>query len=453
MDAFMSAPRGQFTTRFGFIMAAAGSAVGLGNIWGFPTQTASNGGAAFVVVYLVLAFLLAYPALMAELVIGRHARANIVTALGSLSDKPIINNIGRATGFYGVIVASLILSFYTIVAGWMICYLFASATDLVSADTATQWLTTDSIDRNLFSSFIFAGLTLFIISSGVQNGIEKWSSRLMPVLMGLLCLLIAYVVAQPGAMEGLKVYLLPDMSRVFEPSLIISAMGQAFFSLSLGVGTMLVYGSYLSKDDSLPRLGAIVTVVDVGIAFIAGLLILPAMYVAQHAGVTILDDAGNLIGGPDMIFQVLPALFNTMGGAGDFVALAFFALMTIAALTSSISMLEVPVSLAVERFNVRRPVAAIAIGSSIFAISALIIFNFGTLFGFVIDLTTKYSEPLLGVAICLYCGWIFKRNLLLKELKEGHDDIEDSLFWKIWPLYVKVICPLLILATFWHSLS
>ena len=275
----------------------------------------------------------------------------------------------------------------------------------------------------------------------------------MPVLMGLLCLLIAYVVAQPGAMEGLKVYLLPDMSRVFEPSLIISAMGQAFFSLSLGVGTMLVYGSYLSRDDSLPRLGAIVTVVDVGIAFIAGLLILPAMYVAQHAGVTILDDAGNLIGGPDMIFQVLPALFNTMGGAGDFVAFAFFALMTIAALTSSISMLEVPVSVAVERFNVRRPVAAIAIGSSIFAISALIIFNFGTMFDAIVDLTMKYSEPLLGVVICLYCGWIFKRDLLLKELKEGHEDIEDSLFWKVWPLYVKVICPVLILATFWHSLS
>lgn len=449
----MSAPRGQFSTKFGFIMAAAGSAVGLGNIWGFPTQTASNGGAAFVVVYFVLAFLLAYPALMAELVIGRHARANIVTALGGLSDKPAASLFGRFTGFYGVITASLILSFYTIVAGWMICYLAAAGTDLLGQDQATQWLTSMSTERNLLSSAVFAGLTLYIISSGVQDGIEKWSSRLMPALIGLLLLLITYVLTQKGAMEGLKVYLLPDLSRVFEPTLIVSAMGQAFFSLSLGVGTMLVYGSYLSKEESLPRMGALVTVIDVGIAFTAGLLILPAMFVAQEAGITITDAAGNLIGDSDIVFQVLPPLFDSMGPAGNFVALAFFTLMTIAALTSSISMLEVPVSMTVERFNVSRPVAALMIGGSIFAISCLLIFNFGTLFGFVIDLTTKYSQPLLGVVICLYCGWIFKRHALLKELQEGQEDIAQSLFWKIWPLYVKIICPLLILAAFWMSLG
>lgn len=449
----MSSPRGQFSTKFGFIMAAAGSAVGLGNIWGFPTQTASNGGAAFVMVYLVLAFVLAYPALMAELVIGRHARANIVTALGGLSDNRIVSGFGRFTGFYGVLTASLILSFYTIVAGWMICYLFASVTDLVAMDNATQWLMADSIERNLLSSFLFAALTLFIISSGVQNGIEKWSSRLMPMLVGLLVLLIIYVLTQPGAMEGLKVYLLPDMSRVFEPKLIISAMGQAFFSLSLGVGTMLVYGSYLSKEDSLPRLGAIVTVVDISIAFIAGLLILPAMFVAKEAGINITDAAGNLIGDSDIIFQVLPPLFDSMGGAGDFVAFAFFALMTIAALTSSISMLEVPVSLAVERFNIRRPTAALCIGGAIFTISAIVIFNFGALFGLVIDLTTKYSQPLLGVVICVYCGWVFNRNQLLEELKQGHAGLENGFFWKIWPFYVRVVCPLLILFTFWQSIA
>ncbi|UTA47046.1 sodium-dependent transporter [Simiduia sp. 21SJ11W-1] len=449
----MSAPRGQFSSRFGFIMAAAGSAVGLGNIWGFPTQTASNGGAAFVLVYLVLAFVLAYPALMAELVIGRHARANIVTALGGLSHKPWLSRLGSFTGLYGVLTASLILSFYTIVAGWMMSFLAASVTDIAGLDAATAWLTTMSVERNLLFGFLFAALTLFIISSGVQNGIEKWSSRLMPLLVGLLVLLIIYVLMQPGAMEGLRVYLMPDMSRVLEPKLIISAMGQAFFSLSLGVGTMLVYGSYLSKQDSLPRLGAIVTVVDLGIAFIAGLLILPAMFVAKEAGINITDAAGNLIGDSDIIFQVLPPLFDSMGGAGQFVAMAFFALMTIAALTSSISMLEVPVSLAVERFDVQRPVAALAIGGSIFAISAVIIFNFGSLFGWVIDLTTKYSQPLLGVMICLFCGWVFKRNQLLEELKQGHDGLEDGLFWKIWPFYVKLVCPLLILFTFWQSIA
>lgn len=178
----MSSPRGQFSSRFGFIMAAAGSAVGLGNVWGFPTQTASNGGAAFLLVYLVLAFLLAYPALMAELIIGRHARANVVTALNSLSSNPIIKLLGSGVGYYGVILAGLILSFYTIVAGWMLSHLGHAIGQVVGLQTIAEWLVTDSITRNLLGSFVFAGLTMSIIASGIEGGIEKWSSRLMPIL-------------------------------------------------------------------------------------------------------------------------------------------------------------------------------------------------------------------------------------------------------------------------------
>jgi len=275
----------------------------------------------------------------------------------------------------------------------------------------------------------------------------------MPVLIGLLLLLICYVLTQPGAMEGLKIYLLPDMSRVSDPKLIVDAMGQAFFSLSLGVGTMLVYGSYLSKEESLPRLGAIVTLVDCGIAFTAGLLIIPAVYVAQHNGLTIFDDAGELIAGPSLIFQVLPSLFDSMGAAGTFVAIAFFALMSIAAVTSSISMLEVPVSMVVEKTGMERKKSTYLIGFVIFLISATIIVNFDALFGFVIDLTTKYSEPLLGVMLCIFAGWVLHRDKLLAEVKSGHPDIEHSLFWKIWPTYVRFVCPVLILVTFTQSLA
>lgn len=449
----MSGARGQFSSKTGFIMAAAGSAVGLGNIWGFPTQTASNGGAAFVLVYFLLAFLLAYPALMAELIIGRHAKSNVVTALSSVGNSPVSRRIGAGVGYYGIFIASLILSFYTVIAGWMIAYLGQPVTELLGMSTASEWLTTDSITRNLIFGGSFAFLTMWIIGSGIENGIERWSTRLMPVLIALLLMLIVYVLTQDGAMEGLKVYLLPDLSRVTDPSLIIDALGQAFFSLSLGVGTMLVYGSYLSKEESLPRLGAIVTLVDCGIAFTAGLLIIPAIYVAQHNGLTIYDETGALIAGPSLIFQVLPSLFESMGAAGPLVAFAFFALMSIAALTSSISMLEVPVSMVVEKSSMSRKKSTYLIGSTIFAISALIIFNFDTLFGFVVDLTTKFSEPLLGVMLCIFAGWVLHRDKLLAEVKAGHPDIEASLFWKIWPTYVRFVCPVLILVTFAQSMN
>ena len=449
----MSSPRGQFSSRFGFIMAAAGSAVGLGNVWGFPTQVASNGGAAFLLVYLALAFLLAYPALMAELIIGRHARANVVTALSSLSQNPAIKLLGKSVGYYGVLIAGLILSFYTIVAGWMLSHFGHAISDVAGLDSIAQWLITDSIERNLLGSFVFSGLTMWIIASGIEGGIEKWSTRLMPILLSLLILLIIYVFTQQGAMQGLKVYLLPDLTQVLQPKLLISALGQAFFSLSLGVGTMLIYGSYISREENLPKLGAIVTSVDIGIAFTAGLLILPAVYVAQHNGTQIFDEAGALIAGPGLIFQVLPSLFNSMGAPGLFVAIAFFALMSIAAVTSSISMLEVPVSTAVEKTSLSRLSATFIMGGLCLAMSVLIIFNFETLFGFVIDLTTKYSEPLVGILFCIFAGWVFHRNELLKELKQGNADIENSLFWKIWPWYVRIVCPALILATFAQSLS
>ncbi|MCX2779556.1 sodium-dependent transporter [Microbulbifer thermotolerans] len=448
----MSAPRGQFSSNIGFLMAAAGSAVGLGNIWGFPTKAAGNGGAAFVIVYLLLAFILAYPALMAELTIGRHARRNMVQALRGISTGPISRIFANLAGFGGIVVASLILSFYAIVAGWMVAYLADPFANFFGMSGATDWLTGNSTGRNLTFTAIFSGMTMLIIAAGVEKGIERWSTLLMPSLIILLLLLIIYVLTQPGAMTGLEVYLMPDFSHL-SPKLLIAAMGQAFFSLSLGVGTMLIYGSYLSQQESLPRLGALVTLIDVGIAFTAGLLILPAMYVAQEAGTQIFSANGELIAGPDLILQVLPALFDTMGTAGLFVAIAFFALMVIASLTSSISMLEVPVSFSIENLGVRRELATPLVGLVIFTLSSLIIFNFDSLFGLIVSISTEYGQPLLGVALCVFAGWIWHRDQLLAELKKGHENIEHTLFWKIWPWYVRIVCPLLILAAFVQSLS
>ena len=448
----MASTRGEFSSRFGFIMAAAGSAVGLGNIWGFPTQAASNGGAAFLLVYLVLAFTLAYPALMAELIIGRHAHANAVNALRLISPNSLTRRIGASTGIIGFVVASLILSFYAIVAGWMIAFCLASLAELVGLDSTAGWLTEFGFLRNFLFMLLFMTITVGIISEGVKQGIERWSSRLMPLLLVTLLVLVAYVLSLDGAMDGIRVYLLPDFSRALSPSLIISGLGAAFFSLSLGVGTMLIYGSYISDRENLPMLGGMVTLVDISIAVLAGFLVLPAMYVALFNGVEIFNASGALISEDTLIFTVLPELFQTMGLAGVLVSCLFFFLMSIAAVTSSISMLEVPVAYTIEEHGVNRKIAVVIIGALIATASTVILLNFSELFGFVIALTTRYSQPLLGFMFCLYAGWVWHRDQLLQELRKGNPGVEDSLFWKIWPGYVRVVCPVIILAIFAQSL-
>ncbi len=444
------AARGEFSSRMAFVLAASGSAIGLGNIWGFPIKVASNGGGAFVFTYVVLTFLLAYPILMAELVIGRHAKSDTVKSLTKISGSAS-RPLAYLTGYWGIVTASLILSFYAIVAGWMVAFGLGSAAELVGATGVKEWLTSFSLWRNLVFVALFYVLTIGIVANGVASGIEKWSTRLMPMLILLIIALIVYIATQDGAAEGWRVYLQPDFTRVLNPDLLISALGQAFFSLSLGVGTMMIYGSYISKTENLPRLGATVAAMDIGIAVMAGMLVIPAMYVAQTNGVTIYNEAGQLIDSDGLIFTVLPALFDTMGLAGGVVSLLFFTLMTIAAVTSSISMLEVPVAHAQESHGLARKKAAWIVGCLILLISVVIVFNFGALFGLVIDLTTKYSEPLIGILFCLFAGWVWKRNELLTELKQGAPDMENTFFWKVWPAYVKFVCPVIVLAVFMHS--
>lgn len=443
--------RGQFSSRLGFILAAAGSAVGLGNIWGFPTQTASNGGAAFLVIYLALIFVLAYPVLCAELLIGRHGQSNPVASMQLICSNRSSRKAGSMVGLAGMIAVSGILSFYAIVAGWMLAYMGEPIALMAGAEQSASWMVGFGLERNLAFTGLFMLLTVWVVNAGVKEGIEKWSRRLMPALLILLLLLIGYLMTQDGAIDGLKAFLVPDWSH-FSPQLVLSAMGQSFFSLSLGVGTMMIYGSYLSHDENLPKLAAQVTMVDTGIAILAGLLIMPAMYVALNNGVEIFDASGNLKSSDTLVFQVLPALFDTMGSAGLFAAAVFFLLMSIAALTSSISMLEVPVSYVVERFAIARAKAGYIVGGAIMLFSALIICNFGAMFGLVISITTQYAQPLIGLMFALFTGWVWHRDRVLKEIRQGNPEIEQGLFWKIWPNYVKYVCPLLIGAVVVQSL-
>ena len=436
--------RGQFSSRLAFILAASGSAVGLGNIWGFPSKAAENGGGAFLLMYLFLAFLLAYPALMAELTLGRYGRSNMVSTLDSITSGLVQKRLGQLTGIMGVITATMILCFYSIIAGWMMAHTLASITQTLKMEKIAEWLVTFSLWRNICFSTAFISLTLLVISAGVEKGIEIWSKRLMPCLLLLLLGLIVYVLLQPGAEEGLKIFLVPDFTQLANPQLILSALGQAFFSLSLGVGTMLIYGSYIRSDENLPVAGALVTVSDTGVAVLAGMLIIPALFAAQHLGADIYTETGRLISGPDLIFHALPALFEGMGEAGALVAIAFFTLMSIAALTSSISMLEVPVSWAIETQKISRLKASIAVGVFSILISGIISYKFTSIFELVVVATTEWAQPILSLMLCLFCGWLMHRNHLLDELKQGVPDLESGLFWRIWPTYVKIFCPLLI---------
>ncbi|MEI8594898.1 sodium-dependent transporter [Photobacterium sp. Hal280] len=449
----MAGTREHFGSRMGFILAAAGAAVGLGNIWGFPTQAASNGGGAFLLVYLLMILVVAFPMLIVEMAIGRYGQANPVDSMRSLSDNPTAKRAGALVGWIGLMVPCLVLAFYSIVAGWLVTFLLAAVTDILGMADVTAWLKGFSVSRNLFGAAIFYLLTILIVQSGVKQGIEKWSTRLMPALFVLFLLMFVYIMTQDGAMDGLKHYLIPDFSKVLEPKLLLAAMGQGFFSLTIGGCSMLIYGSYLSKKESLPKMALSVTLVDTAVAFIAGLVVLPAMFVAMQKGVAIYADDGSLLGSDTLVFTVLPLLFDSLGFAGQLIALVFFVLMTIAALTSSISMLECPVALVSERFETDRKATSWVLGGVIAVFSAVIIFNFGQLFGLVATIATQYFQPVAALLFTVFGGWVWSRHRKLQELSAGSPELEKSLFWKIWPVYLKFVCPVLVIAVLVSSFS
>jgi NSS family neurotransmitter:Na+ symporter len=443
--------RETFGSRLGFVLAAAGAAVGLGNIWGFPTQAASNGGGAFLLVYLVLILVVAFPMLVVEMAIGRSGQANPVDSMRSLTPNPTAKKAGALVGWLGLSVPSAVLAFYSIVGGWIICFMLGAITDLLGMESATAWFKGFSVERNLFGTLVFYVLTILIVQGGVKQGIEKWSTRLMPALFVLFGVLFIYIMMQPGAMQGLQHYLVPDFEKIFDRKMILAAMGQGFFSLTIGGCSMLIYGSYLSKKENLPKMAMNVTLVDTGVAFIAGLVVLPAMFVAMNKGVQIYAEDGSLLSSDTLVFTVLPLMFDSLGVLGQLFAIVFFLLLTIAALTSSISMLECPVALVSERFNTKRTPTSWVLGGLIALFSVVIVYNFGELFGLVATTATQYLQPTAALMFCLFGGWVWNRNAKLKELEQGFPEFRQSTFGKIWPWYVKFVCPILVATVIWAS--
>lgn len=431
--------RDSFHTRIGFILAAAGSAIGLGNIWGFPSQAANHGGAAFLLVYLAVVVILAVPALYTELSLGHAAQANPVAALTQLSQtkSPVTAASGKTMGYLNVIGAILMLSFYHLVAAWMVAEGLTFLLGAIGFSSLAEWTHTSSQLRDILLLLVFVVLTFGIVIKGVQNGIERWSRRLMPLLVVLLVGLILYIASLPGAADGFRAYLVPDFNAMLSADLLVSAMGQAFFSLSIGLGGMMIYGSYLPKGTRLGRLTWSVAALDTLVAFLAGLLIIPALYVAMAQGLSV-TEGEQLIGEGRLIFQVLPDLFERLGAAGAWLGFAFFALLSIAALTSTIATAEVPIAYAIETHAVNRRQAAVIIAALISTIGIGLVLFFDPLFNWVVTYVTQFQLPLSGLFYFLVMGWLWQRSNRIREL--AHDQLRYRLlFW-----HLRLVCPLLL---------
>jgi NSS family neurotransmitter:Na+ symporter len=448
METTTGAPRDTWGSKLGFILAAAGSAVGLGNIWGFPTVAAANGGGAFLVVYLLAVVLVGAPVMLAELTIGRRTQRNPVGAFRALRPgSPWV-----ALGGLGVLTGLMILSFYSVVGGWTMAYVVKVATGGIGPGTDTAAVFAGVAGNPLSSigwHLAFMALTILIVVGGVRGGIERWTKVLMPALAGLLILLVLRAVTLSGAGAGLDFYLRPDFSEVTGRT-VLAAIGQAFFSLSLGMGAMITYGSYVSKQDDLETSALFVTGFDTSVAFLAGLLIFPTLF---HAGM----DPGE--GGPGMVFVVLASLLGTIPPApwgGILFGVAFFVLLGIAAITSSISLLEVIVAWIVDERGWPRDKAAWTFGALAFLIGIPSALAGGAVawltslpgvgmdfLSFMFTLFGQYALVVGAFFISIFAGWVWGAQAAAEEVRsnDGKFSLERT-----WSFLIRFLCPVAIAA-------
>jgi NSS family neurotransmitter:Na+ symporter len=430
--------RGFWATRMGFILAASGSAIGLGNVWKFPYVTGQNGGGAFVLLYLVCIFLIGLPIMLAEFTLGRRTNLNPVGAFRAL--KPGSPWVG--IGFMGVTAGFLILSFYAVVGGWTVAYVVKSVThsvlDFSSPEQAGQFFGQFIANSGevLFFHAFFLGLCVAIVIKGVHGGIEKACDIMMPTLFLILLVLMVRALTLPGAMEGVKFYLYPDFSKI-QPHTVLIALGQAFFSLSLGMGAMLTYGSYLSPRENLTAATVYVVLFDTFIALLMGMVIFPAVFSMG------LEPAE----GPSLVFSVLPTVFSSMP-MGNLVSIIFFVLLTIAALTSGISLLEVVVAYFIDQLGWNRKKAVLTMAAAIYLLGVPSALSFGvmgdvkfmgkTFFDIVDNISSNYLLPIGGMLTAVFVGWIWGTQAAKEEI-EKH---ETRFHWADqWSFLIRFIAP------------
>jgi neurotransmitter:Na+ symporter, NSS family len=434
----MTTPRLLWSTRLGFILAAAGSAVGLGNIWKFPYITGQNGGGAFVLVYLGCILVVGVPIMMAELMIGRHTRRDAVGAFIALEGQ---RSPWQLAGWISIVAAFIILSYYSVVAGWTLDYVYRALLGSFAGHPAAAIegmfgsLIADG-QRQLFWHFVFIGLCLGIVIGGVQKGIERWSKILMPILLLLLALLFVHGLLSPGAREAFVFMFRPDFARLTAAS-VLEAMGHAFFTLSLGMAAMITYGSYLNRQEDLLGASLRVAGLDTLIALMAGMAIFPIVFSAG------LEPGG----GPGLIFKTIPVIFAQIAG-GPWLAVVFFLLLSFAALTSAISLLEAQVAYLIDEcgWGRRRATALLAALAFLTGIPSALSYNvladwtpIGELafFDAADLLASNYLLPLSGLLIAIYVGWFWSGEEEKEELIAGG----AGWVYPLWHFLIRYVSP------------
>jgi len=450
----MSNERGNFGSKIGIVLATAGSAVGLGNVWRFPYMVGEDGGAAFILVYIICILLLGLPGMICEFIVGRHAQANAAAAYDKLSGgRP-----WKLVGYLGILTSTIILGFYAVVAGWCLQYLYAALVGQLSGDAnyVKDYFVSFSSNpiRPVLFGIAFILITHLVVVRGVRGGIERASKTLMPILFLLLLILVVASCLLPGAMEGVRFLFQPDFSKL-SSNVMLDALGQAFFSLSLGTACLCTYASYFSRDTNLLASAGQIALLDTMIAILSGLMIFPAA-----ASVGISPDSG-----PSLIFITLPNVFQqafaAMPIAGYVVGVMFFALLVFAALTSTISMHEIGTAFFTEEWNMprRRSAWAITVVASLIcvvcslsvgAIDELKLLGVSVM-DFCDQLTANFMLPTGALLACLFVGWYIPRQV-------AHDEFTN---WgthgqRIFPVFlfaVRYVCPLCIILVFLHQLG
>ncbi|MBN2781415.1 MAG: sodium-dependent transporter [Candidatus Marinimicrobia bacterium] len=452
----MQENREHWGNKLGFILAAAGSAVGLGNIWKFPYITGQNGGAAFIIIYLICILVVGLPVLIAEILLGRHSQRSPVSTFRLYAQKH--KTLWIAVGWMFFATGLIILAYYNVVAGWSLGYILESLTgkiaSLTSASDAAEHfrglITTPA--WILFWQFVFVSAGGLIVYFGVKNGIERIARLLMPLFFIILLFLVVWGISLEGSDKGLRFLLKPDWSTVNFKTVLI-ALGHAFFTLSVGMGVLLTYGSYLNKHDNIFFSGVMITLLDTVIALLAGLAIFTSVFAMGF------DPAE----GPGLVFHVLPAVFSSMPQGGLF-SLLFFSLLSIAALTSTISILEMLVSTLMDETKFSRHHIVIGISLVIFLLGVPAALSFGewshitvlklNMFDIMDYVSANILLPLGGLLVALFVGWYMTKKGVLNELFQGYGtDLSKQRAGSIWYFLVKFVAPVLIFLVFLSAIG
>ena len=442
---------GAWSSRFAFILAATGSAVGLGNIWKFPYITGENGGGAFVIVYLVCVMLIGIPIMIAETMLGRRSQRNPVETMVLLTDEAGADKHWHYLGWMGVIAGVLILSYYSVIAGWASAYIVKAFAGSFFDANATQikGIFDDFVGspmQLIFWHSLFMVATMQIVARGVNNGLEKAMQLLMPALFILMILLVAYAMTTESYFQGLHFLFKPDFSKLTSDS-VLTAMGQAFFTLSLGMGSIMVYGSYLPKGVPIAKTAFLIAGADTVVALLAGVAIFPIVF------------ANNLhpASGPGLIFQTLPIAFGAMTG-GWLMGILFFVTLVIAALTSSVALIEPVVAWLVENKDFSREKASIWSGLATWLLGLGTVFSFNVwsnvkffdrnIFQLLDYLTANLMLPIGGFCIAVFAGWIMKRQHSEQEL-----NLPTIASYQLWKILICYVAPLAVFFVFLHVIG